>query len=85
MTKKVQTQEMVTKQRVEKVKKQEVQKTMRIFGYVATSMNDETVIAEKFPETFKKQLKKFLFEKMREVAPLMKSYIQDQFTSTSKL
>ena len=35
----------------------------------------ETVIAEKFPETFDKGLKKFIFKQVREVAPLMKKYI----------
>jgi hypothetical protein len=53
--------------------------------YIATSMLDETILAEKFPADFKKQLKSFLFKTMREVAPLTKTYMQDQFTGTSKL
>jgi hypothetical protein len=53
--------------------------------YVATSMLDETILAEKFPEDFKKQLKSFLFKAMREVAPLTKTFVQDQFTSTNRL
>ena len=53
--------------------------------YIATSMLDETVLAEKFPADFKKQLKSFLFKNMREVAPVAKTFIQDQFTGTSKL
>ena len=53
--------------------------------YVATSMIDETILLAKFPEDFKKEHKKFLFKAMREVAPLTKTFIQDQFTSTSRL
>ena len=53
--------------------------------YVATSMLDETILAEKFPADFKKQLKSFLFKAMREVAPLTKTFVQDQFTSTNRL
>jgi hypothetical protein len=53
--------------------------------YIATSMLDETILAEKFPADFKKQLKSFLFKNMREVAPLTKTYIQDEFTGTSKM
>jgi hypothetical protein len=45
--------------------------------YISTSMLDETILAEKFPPEFKKQLKSFLFKNMREVAPLTKSYMQD--------
>ena len=52
--------------------------------YIATSMLDETILAEKFPPEFKKQLKSFLFKNMREVAPIAKTFIQDQFTGTSK-
>ena len=48
-------------------------------------MNDETILLAVFPEEFKKSLKSFLFKAMREVAPLTKTYIQDQFTGTSKL
>ena len=43
--------------------------------YIATSMMDENILAEKFPPDFKKQLKSFLFKQMREVAPLMKTYV----------
>ena len=53
--------------------------------YIATSMADETVLANAFPENFKKSIKSFLFKAMREVAPLTKTYIQDQFTSTQVL
>ena len=48
-------------------------------------MVDETVLAEKFPPEFKKQLKSFLFKQMRELAPVTKTYVQDNFTSTNKL
>ncbi len=40
-------------------------------------MLDETILSEKFPTEFKKSIKSFLFKQMREVAPLMKSYVQD--------
>ena len=53
--------------------------------YVATATTDETVLAEKFPEGFKKSIKSFLFKAMREAAPGMKKYVQDQFSSTSRL
>ena len=53
--------------------------------YISTSMEDETVLAEKFPEDFKKSLKSFLFKAMREVAPTCKQYVQTNFTSTTKL
>ena len=45
--------------------------------YIATAMTDETVLAEKFPEGFKKSIKSFLFKAMREAAPMMKKYVQD--------
>ena len=48
-------------------------------------MHDETILSEKFPPEFQKGLKSFLFKAMRKVAPLMKSYVQDQFTGTSKM
>ena len=53
--------------------------------YISTSMHDETILSEKFPPEFQKGLKSFLFKAMRKVAPLMKSYVQDQFTGTSKM
>ena len=53
--------------------------------YIATSMVDETILLEKFPEDFEKKAKSFLFKSMREVAPLTKQFVQDQFTSTSRL
>ena len=53
--------------------------------YIATSMDDETVLAEKFPQDFKKSLKSFLFKAMREVAATSKLYVQSNFTSTTKL
>ena len=43
--------------------------------YIATSMLDETILAEKFPPEFKKQLKSFLFKNMREIAPVAKTFI----------
>ena len=53
--------------------------------YMATSMADETVLAAVFPENFKKSVKSFLFKAMREVAPLAKTFSQDQFASTQIL
>ena len=37
--------------------------------YIGTSMMDENVLAQKFPPTFKKPMKTFLFKIMREAAP----------------
>ena len=37
--------------------------------YIGTSMLDENILASKFPATFKKPLKTFLFKMMREAAP----------------
>merc|ERR1712216_896927 len=45
----------------------------------------EAPLAEAFPEEFDKSLKKFLFKKMREAAPLCKEHIADSFTGTSRL
>jgi len=42
--------------------------------YIGTAMLDENVLASKFPPTFKKQLKSFLFKLMREHAPKTKKY-----------
>lgn len=42
--------------------------------YIGTSMMDENVLAAKFPTTFKKQLKSFIFKMMREFAPQTKKY-----------
>ena len=53
--------------------------------YIATSMADENVLAAAFPENYTKQVKSFLFKAMRDVAPLSKTYFQDQFTGTSRL
>ena len=53
--------------------------------YIGTGMMDENALAARFPEGFKKSLKSFLFKQMREVAPLTKTFVQEQFTSTSKL
>lgn len=38
------------------------------------SMLDENILASKFPATFKKQLKSFLFKMLREHAPTSKKY-----------
>ena len=53
--------------------------------YIATSMQDENVLAAAFPEQYTKQVKSFLFKAMRDVAPLTKTFIQDQFTGTNRL
>jgi hypothetical protein len=42
--------------------------------YIGTSMMDENILAAKFPQTFKKQLKTLLFKTMREIAPQAKKY-----------
>ena len=42
--------------------------------YIGTSMMDENILAAKFPENFKKQLKTLLFKTMREIAPTAKKY-----------
>jgi hypothetical protein len=42
--------------------------------YIGTSMMDENILAAKFPQTFKKQLKSLLFKIMREAAPIAKKY-----------
>lgn len=42
--------------------------------YIGTSMMDENILAAKFPQTFKKQLKTLLFKIMRESAPTAKKY-----------
>ena len=46
---------------------------------------DETLLADKLPETMQKQVKTFLFKQMRQCAPLTKTYVQDQFTGTAKM
>ena len=53
--------------------------------YIGTSMMDENVLASKFPQTFKKALKTFLFKMMRETAPNSKKYFQDEFSGLPKL
>jgi len=53
--------------------------------YIGTAMLDENVLAAKFPLTFKKQLKTFLFKMMREIAPRTKKYFQDEFSSLPKM
>lgn len=53
--------------------------------YIGTAMLDENVLANKFPPTFKKQLKTFLFKMMRENAPKTKKYFQDEFSGLPKL
>ena len=45
------------------------------------AMLDENILASKFPTTFKKQLKVFLFKMLREHAPASKKYFQDEFSS----
>lgn len=51
--------------------------------YVA--LQDEALLAEKFPEDFPKKIKTFLFKMMRAVAEGSKEYYQDNFTSLPKL
>lgn len=46
---------------------------------------DENILASKFPTTFKKPLKTFLFKMMREAAPSAKKYYQDEFSGLPKL
>mmetsp|Transcript_30143 Transcript_30143/g.21893 ORF Transcript_30143/g.21893 Transcript_30143/m.21893 type:complete len:89 (+) Transcript_30143:229-495(+) len=53
--------------------------------YIAVGMNDENVLAAKFPEDFKKSIKTFLFKMMREVAEDTKKYCQDEFASLPKM
>ena len=53
--------------------------------YVAIGMQDENLLAEKFPEEFPKKIKTFLFKMMREVAEPSKVYLQDEFTSLPRL
>lgn len=53
--------------------------------YIGTAMLDENVLAAKFPPSFKKQLKTFLFKMMREIAPKTKKFIQDEFSSLPKM
>ena len=50
--------------------------------YFAT---DEETLATKFPETFNKKIKTFLFKMMRDVAESTKRYYQDEFTCLPKL
>ncbi len=45
------------------------------------AMLDENILANKFPATFKKQLKSFLFKMLREHASATKKYMQDEFPS----
>ena len=45
------------------------------------AMLDENILAAKFPPTFKKALKVFLFKMLREHAPASKKYFQDEFSS----
>lgn len=53
--------------------------------YIATSMLDENVLAGKFPQGFKKQLKTLLFKCMRDCAPQAKKYMQEEFSGLPKL
>ncbi len=45
------------------------------------AMLDEMILANKFPQTFKKKLKSALFKLLREHAPAAKKYLQDEFSS----
>ena len=45
--------------------------------YIAVAMDDESLLADKFPEDFPSKIKKFLFKMMREVAVNNKGYYQD--------
>eukprot|EP00352_Strombidinopsis_acuminata_P008007 CAMPEP_0176356138 /NCGR_PEP_ID=MMETSP0126-20121128/13799_1 /TAXON_ID=141414 ORGANISM="Strombidinopsis acuminatum, Strain SPMC142" /NCGR_SAMPLE_ID=MMETSP0126 /ASSEMBLY_ACC=CAM_ASM_000229 /LENGTH=158 /DNA_ID=CAMNT_0017709097 /DNA_START=18 /DNA_END=494 /DNA_ORIENTATION=- len=53
--------------------------------YIAVGMSDENVLAQKFPEGFKKSIKTFLFKMMREVAEDTKMYCQDEFSCLPKM
>lgn len=46
---------------------------------------DEETLADKFPESFNKKIKTFLFKMMREVADSSKHYYQDEFTCLPKM
>ena len=46
---------------------------------------DEETLAGKFPESFNKKIKTFLFKMMREVADSSKHYYQDEFTCLPKM
>ena len=46
---------------------------------------DENILAAKFPQTFKKQLKSLLFKTMRDIAPQAKKYFQDEFSGLPKM
>ena len=48
-------------------------------------MMDENVLAARFPQTFKKPLRTFLFKIMRDAAPIAKKYYQDEFSGLPKL
>ena len=50
--------------------------------YIAT---DEEHVLSRFPETFSKKIKSFLFKMMREISTSAKQYIQDEFTCLPKL
>ena len=42
--------------------------------YISVGMSDEESLAEKFPESFPKKIKSFMFKMMREVAEDTKAY-----------
>ncbi len=53
--------------------------------YISNGMTDEQSFAAKFPDTFPKKVKVFLFKMMREVAEESKSYYKDEFSSLPKM
>ena len=53
--------------------------------YISVGMQDENELASRFPESFPKKIKTFLFKMMREVAEPTKVYLQDEFTSLPKM
>ena len=53
--------------------------------YISVGKEDEAAFAARFPETFPKKVKVFLFKMMREVAEEAKAYYQDEFSSLPKM
>ena len=53
--------------------------------YIASGMADEGAFAARFPDSFPKKMKVFLFKMMREVAAEAKLYYQDEFSSLPKM
>ena len=53
--------------------------------YISVGMADEGAFAARFPESFPKKVKVFMFKMMREVADSAKLYYQDEFSSLPKM